>query len=48
MTVAELLSRISSREIMEWRAFFRIEAFEMEQARGGGNSTQFRGQTLPS
>lgn len=31
MTVAELLARISSREISEWQAHFRLEAEEMEE-----------------
>lgn len=32
MTVSELLNRMSSREIAEWRAYYRIE-YEDEQKR---------------
>jgi hypothetical protein len=31
MTVAELLSRISSKELMEWMAFEQLEPFGYEQ-----------------
>lgn len=31
MTVAELLSRISSRELAEWQAFFMFESEQTEE-----------------
>lgn len=31
MTVAELLSRISSRELSEWMAYYELEPFGMER-----------------
>jgi hypothetical protein len=31
MTVAELLARVSSAEISEWRAHFRLESMEWEE-----------------
>lgn len=31
MTVRDLLTRMSSREIAEWRAYFQIENFEQQQ-----------------
>lgn len=37
MTKAELLQRISSDEITEWIAFYRIEAREHEEARRGSH-----------
>lgn len=33
MTKAEMLARISSRELTEWMALYRIEAEEREDAR---------------
>jgi hypothetical protein len=33
MTVAELLDRISSAELAEWGAFFRLKAAEAEDRR---------------
>ncbi len=37
MTVGELLQRISSREIAEWKAYFKLrnEEAERRQRRGG-------------
>lgn len=35
MTVAELLERISSHEVTEWRAFYRLEAEDREAERNG-------------
>lgn len=35
MTAAELLERISSREVAEWRAFYRLEAEDREAERNG-------------
>ncbi len=32
MTVAELLERISARELMEWTAYYQIEPFGEERA----------------
>lgn len=34
MTVEDLLSRISARELSEWEAFFRLEAEEAEKDSG--------------
>lgn len=31
MTVAEMLSRISARELMEWMAYYRLEPFGQER-----------------
>lgn len=31
MTVGDMLSRMSSRELSEWQAYFRLENEEMEQ-----------------
>jgi hypothetical protein len=35
MTVAELLSRVSSRELTEWAVLYRIEAEEREAEEEG-------------
>jgi hypothetical protein len=37
MTVVELLDRIDSHEITEWRAFFEVERFEHEMAQAKAN-----------
>lgn len=35
MTAAELMERISSGEVAEWRAFYRLQAEDDEAAREG-------------
>lgn len=48
MTVEELLSRISSRELTEWQAFFTLEAEErreremVEDALSGAQNRRWR------
>ncbi len=41
MPRAEMLSRMSSRELTEWMAFFRLEQEDREKNKqGGGNAGQ--------
>lgn len=35
MTLAEMLERMSSREVAEWRAFYRLQAEDEEAERTG-------------
>ncbi|MDD5533792.1 MAG: hypothetical protein PHC52_13435 [Syntrophales bacterium] len=45
MTVAELLRRISSREITEWIAYYKIKSMQEQiSARGGDISAELRRQ----
>jgi hypothetical protein len=47
MTVDEMLTRMSSRELSEWSVFFKLEAQDVKDARsgggGGGGSQDFPG-----
>lgn len=47
MTVDEMLTRMSSREISEWKVFFQLEQQDMKSATsgggGGGGSQDFPG-----
>jgi len=40
MTVKELLSKISSRELTEWKAFFELENAEMKNAEARSNTAR--------
>lgn len=46
MTVGELLSRMSSAELQEWKVYFQILDAERKQT-AGSSSVMFRGQSLP-
>jgi hypothetical protein len=51
MTVREVLEKMTSRELCEWRAYFRILNFEHEQRMAeskGSRGPSFRGQRLPT
>ena len=38
-TVEEMLQRMSSMEISEWRVYFQLEQADLEQKSGGSTST---------
>lgn len=47
MTVAELLSRISSAELTEWKALYAIEAAEQNAARETSRAHESKTQRPP-
>jgi hypothetical protein len=48
MTVHDLLTRMSSREIAEWCAYFQMKRLQEQQTMQTNNpATRFRGQVLP-